>query len=541
MKIDFTPANTFRGTQILRQKDNLAYAYETSYKAVDADGAPNAYHPKDIGLDYLKNAGYPNTSWWRSVIVPDKNEPSQAYVQPNGQFKGYFIAMTALRAEGKSKYETATYVDATKVPYVVIPTGFEKLPYAAEQGDVGLATHIDSGKTTAFIVADAGGGGDAKLGEASIYLFSALGGNNPNPRNGKGVPKGKIQYILFPNSRPKKAEDRWPRTNEDIHEQVMKLVSKTPGIIPAAAPTPAAVAVAPAPPATVGPQPPITAASQPAKPSIVAVAKAEFGRYHGINEGSQPLRSRIADYYEAAGGSRGLDPTLNENAWSAAFVSFCVKQSGATSDQFVFSLSHSVYVHAAIANADANRGVFRGHRVTEYEPKLGDIIHHNRSGGTLNFDFARAHTGYPSHGVIVVDFEVQNGRRHAVTIGGNEYLAHGTGTVGKKFFPLDTSGLLDQSAIGPKLICVIENQLAAGAPMPTTAPGRYVVNVRTDLKLRGGPGPEFPIIKSLKNGTSLNVLEFADASDGRWALVDLEGDGMKDGYVFARYIEPVTS
>ena len=120
-------------------------------------------------------------------------------------------------------------------------------------------------------------------------------------------------------------------------------------------------------------------------------------------------------------------------------------------------------------------------------------------------------------------------------------LAAADGTVGKKFFPLDTSGLLDQSAIGPKLICVIENQLAAGAPMPTTAPGRYVVNVRTDLKLRGGPGPEFPIIKSLENGTSLNVLEFADASGGRWALVDLEGDGMKDGYVFARYIEPVTS
>ena len=72
-------------------------------------------------------------------------------------------------------------------------------------------------------------------------------------------------------------------------------------------------------------------------------------------------------------------------------------------------------------------------------------------------------------------------------------------------------------------------------------PGRYVVRVRTDLKLRGGPGPDFPIIQSLPNGTTLNVLEFADASDGSWALVDLEGDGVKDGYVFAQYIEPVTS
>ena len=71
------------------------------------------------------------------------------------------------------------------------------------------------------------------------------------------------------------------------------------------------------------------------------------------------MRSRIADYYEAGGGSRNLDPTLNENAWSAAFVSFCVKQSGATPAQFKFNLSHSVFVRAAIANADANRGVFR--------------------------------------------------------------------------------------------------------------------------------------------------------------------------------------
>jgi len=273
--------------------------------------------------------------------------------------------------------------------------------------------------------------------------------------------------------------------------------------------------------------------------SIVAIAKAEFDRFHGIDEGDEPLRSRIADYYEAGGGSRDLDPTRDENAWSAAFVSFCVKQSGATPEQFKFNLSHSVFVQAAIANAEADHGVFRGHRITDYAPKLGDLIHHNRSGGTLSFDFARAHTGYPSHSAIVVDFEMRDGIRHAVTIGGNEFLASGSGTIGKKFFPLHDNGLLNQAAIGPKLICVVENRLAAAAapaPMPL---GRYVVTVRTDLKLRGGPGAEFPILRSLDDGTALNVLEFADVPSGRWALVDLEGDGAKDGYVFAKFIEPV--
>jgi hypothetical protein len=133
------------------------------------------------------------------------------------------------------------------------------------------------------------------------------------------------------------------------------------------------------------------------------------------------------------------------------------------------------------------------------------------------------------------------GVRNALTIGGNEALSYGTGTVGQKSFALDANGLLNQSAIGPKLICVIENRLARSGAMPAMPLGRYVVSVRSDLKLRGGPGPEFAIIKALNNGTALNVLEFDDTASGRWALVDLAGDGTKDGYVFAKFIVPVTS
>ena len=227
--IHFAPAETFRGTQLLRQSENRAYAFETSHKAVDADGAPRAYHPNDTGLDFLANAGYPNTNWWNSVLVPDPQHPAKAYVQPSGDAKGYFVSMTALRKVGGDPLDTATYVDSTRVPYVVIPSGFENLPNVAKQGDVGFATHIPSGKTTAFIVADAGGGNDAKLGEGSIALFQALGGNNPNPRNGAGVPQGAIQYILFPGSRPAPVE-RWPRTQPDIEAQVQQLLAATPGI-----------------------------------------------------------------------------------------------------------------------------------------------------------------------------------------------------------------------------------------------------------------------------------------------------------------------
>lgn len=229
MTIHFTPSETFRGTQILRQADKLAYAYETDHKAVDADGAPNAYHPDDTGLDFLANAGYPRSDWWKDVLVPDPAHPATAYIQPSGAFQGYFVSMTALRKPHGNPLDPATFVDATRVPYVVIPSGFQNLPDVAKQGDVGFATHIPSGLTSAFIVGDAGGGNTARLGEASIALFTALGGHNPNPRNGQGLPAGKIQYIVFPGSR-KAGNGIWPRTNEDILAQAIQLIDSTPGI-----------------------------------------------------------------------------------------------------------------------------------------------------------------------------------------------------------------------------------------------------------------------------------------------------------------------
>lgn len=232
MRLAFEPAETFRGTRIHRQANNVAYAYETDHKAVDADGAPNAYHPDDIGLDFLANAGYPHTSWWRDVLVPDPDHPTRAYRQTQGEHAGYFVAMTSLRHPGGDPRDPARYVDATQFPYVVIPTGFGALPHVAKPGDVGLATNLANGKTTAFIVGDSGGGGDAKLGEGSIALFAALGGENPNPRNGSGVPSGTIQYIVFPGSR-KAGGAIWPRTFQDVQDQVTQLIANTPGISPA--------------------------------------------------------------------------------------------------------------------------------------------------------------------------------------------------------------------------------------------------------------------------------------------------------------------
>lgn len=68
-------------------------------------------------------------------------------------------------------------------------------------------------------------------------------------------------------------------------------------------------------------------------------------------------------------------------------------------------------------------------------------------------------------------------------------------------------------------------------------PGRYTVIARNGLNLRGGPGTNFESETTLATGTELNVVG-TDDRDSSWVRVDLEGDGLLDGYVFASYLAP---
>ncbi|TQF38979.1 hypothetical protein UNPF46_14295 [Bradyrhizobium sp. UNPF46] len=75
--------------------------------------------------------------------------------------------------------------------------------------------------------------------------------------------------------------------------------------------------------------------------------------------------------------------------------------------------------------------------------------------------------------------------------------------------------------------------VAAGAH-----PGRFVVIARDGLKLRGGPGTNFDPERTLPAGTELNVVAVSNV-DPAWVRVDLEGDGLLDGYVFAAFLAEV--
>ena len=70
------------------------------------------------------------------------------------------------------------------------------------------------------------GPSEAKLGEMSIALAEDIGGENVNPRNGDGVPEGKILYIVFPYSSRSNA---WPLTNDEIKRASEALLDSVGG------------------------------------------------------------------------------------------------------------------------------------------------------------------------------------------------------------------------------------------------------------------------------------------------------------------------
>lgn len=228
---------TYKGTQIHRNAAATAYLFATDRSHIDADGAPKAYHPDDVGkpcgatgpgLDCPANAGYPNRNWWPDVLARDPARPSRAYVQRTGPAKGFFVSKTALFSPGNgNELDPSRYVDAGEIPYLVFPGPFFKKAGTGLLGDVGIAYQTATRRSVAFVVGDVGP--NEPLGEASIALFTALGGNNPNPRNGKGVAEGTTMYLIFPYSVKDRAQ-RWPLSTQDIAREAEARINELGGI-----------------------------------------------------------------------------------------------------------------------------------------------------------------------------------------------------------------------------------------------------------------------------------------------------------------------
>jgi len=103
---------------VWRQPESSAFFFESSL-SIDADGAPNAYHPDNLGLDDLANAGAPGS--WSGLAADKSGDP---FIQgPNDPFPGYYVSATDLSGATKAANDPTRYVDASQIPYIVLPEG----------------------------------------------------------------------------------------------------------------------------------------------------------------------------------------------------------------------------------------------------------------------------------------------------------------------------------------------------------------------------------------------------------------------------------
>ena len=150
---------------------------------------------------------------------------------------------------------------------------------------------------------------------------------------------------------------------------------------------------------------------------LAAVAEEQHRIFHLLDEADPVLCKQIKKYWTDLG--LGFESCVSV-PWSAVFVSWCVKQAGASAAEFKFAAAHSVFVFEAIKNGRNGTGVFRGIDIATDMPNVGDIIQNNRGGTTHDFNFARTHRNYASHSAIVVETGNDSEGRYALTIGGNE-------------------------------------------------------------------------------------------------------------------------
>jgi hypothetical protein len=196
------PVGHFPGT--------TAFFYESGM-TIDADGAPNAYHPDNSGIDDLQNAGAPGS--WEGLAKDAQGEP---FVQgPDDPFPGYYVSETALADRSKAVNDPARYVDASKIPFLVLPGGMAR-QLGARVGDFAIVFNERNGKSSYAIFGDVGP--YDRVGEGSVALAENLGIRS-NARNG-GTWRG-VLYLVFPGS-----GERRPRTVEEINDQGQKLLGQ---------------------------------------------------------------------------------------------------------------------------------------------------------------------------------------------------------------------------------------------------------------------------------------------------------------------------
>jgi hypothetical protein len=159
----------------------------------------------------------------------------------------------------------------------------------------------------------------------------------------------------------------------------------------------------------------------PQREALLDQAEAEYRRFRrGLGkEHLPPFAGFVGQMWRAIG--LNLDGTDRDQPWSAAAVSFMVRNAGPAYRDFRFAAAHSKFTHAAIRarrEVDA-RAPFWGFDLFEARPQPGDIVVRDNPefAPAVDFELAARSDSYRSHSDIVVHVDSQ--AQKAIAIGGN--------------------------------------------------------------------------------------------------------------------------
>ena len=172
---------------------------------------------------------------------------------------------------------------------------------------------------------------------------------------------------------------------------------------------------------------------------------------NGVDERSEPLSSRVGDYWGSCGHPEWNGRTSGR-PWSGAFVSWVMAQSGVGAASFPRAGRHGQYLAALYDHQHSDRASFALHAPNEYAPKAGDLVCTGTAGPTWRHADSRTARrridNTASHCDVVTD--VRGGFVHAV--GGNV-----KNSVTMSLYPVDSSGRLANTP-GKIWMMIVENR-----------------------------------------------------------------------------------
>lgn len=171
----------------------------------------------------------------------------------------------------------------------------------------------------------------------------------------------------------------------------------------------------------------------------------------GHKEGENGWYQRVGDYWLEGTNTSGVDGQDHGMPWSAAFISWVMKQAGALS-RFRYSTQHSVYISQGIRDYLKQRqeAGYWTQRLNEAKPEVGDLVCWGREAG-VDYDHQKD-GNYKGHTDLVV--EVAGDR--IWVIGGNV-----GNSVTRRPLRLDASGYLSPIVSnGENLFGLMKNRIA---------------------------------------------------------------------------------